>query len=723
MIRCALSLLAGLGLGLAAAPAAVAIESVADVHIMRLEEELESAANPDSIALELATAYRQIETTEGKVRALALLDKIEKSHREDPRFYWERAETYRSCGHFSLACGALRRLLEMEPDTLAHRISLARLMLAAAPRQYRTEQFEPVFDVLEDALDLAPGNRELLFLKSLALQYLCGLLGQGSTDCSQEGLQLAEQLIQRDSQDISAWLLHAVHCLDLAALEQAEFSFRCAISQMSPEVAAAFLSPNAISTSEERKVYDNLAADEQPRFAHRFWNGQDPLPLSVTNERQLEVWKRMALADFFFGVPEKGLRGWDTDMGSVFVRYGAPHGANFVHGNWQGGEGTQAEDPTRVWAKSLFYRAGKLVLPFQSPAVHWQYVYGDRAFSLKFEDLTLSGLFYADSPSRLQISELDGDAPALFPDDRTAGRRAIFFAGHAGFRSAGGKTSDRICLGIAPGSISGRRDWWKGAECVVRLQDESGGLARATTFQLTEANRAELVPRGELLLISFDHTQPAGNYLLSCTLVSPVLETRAAVQVPISIAGFEGDGLMLSELELGLAAGELEGEPAFDRLGHTLLPNPSAVVGDQRWLVVYYEIYNLLPRGGGETKFQVRYTVLPREYLISHQVRTNLGRVAADDPGRFGQIGKTLDGLTLTTSNYVDFAFMPERVTLPAGSRHPRVAQVPVEGLDPGNYILVVTVTDLVANRMISSQTPFRVLRDEEIAAELSPGT
>lgn len=720
MTKCALVLLAGLGVVWAAASA---IEPISDVHIMRLEEELESTANPDSIALELATAYRQLETTESKVRALALLDKIEKSHWENPRFYRERAETHQACGHFSLACGALRRLVEMEPDSLAHRITLARLMLADAPRQYRREHFEPVFGVLEDALGLAPRDRELLFLKSLALQYLCGLLGQGSSGCSQEGLQLAEQLIRRDPEDIAAWLLHGVHCLDLAALEQAEFSFRCAISQMPPEVAAAFLSPVGISTSEKRKAYGGLPPDEQQRFAHQFWNRQDPLPLSVTNERQLEVWKRMTLADFFFGVPDKGLRGWDTDMGSVFVRYGTPHGADFVHGNWKGGEGTQVEDPTRVWAKALFYRAGKLTLPFQSPAVHWQYVYGDRAFSLKFEDLTLSGLFYADSQSRLQLSELDDDAPALFQDDLTPGGRTTFFAGHAGFRSPGGKTSDRISLGIAPGSISGRKNWWKGAECVVRLQDESGGLARASTFPLTESNRVELVPGGELLLISFDNTQPAGNYLLSCTLVSPVLETGAAVQVPLSIARFEGDGLMLSELELGLAAGETEGDPAFVRLGHRLLPNPPAIVGDERWLAVYYEIYNLLPRGGGETSFQIRYTVIPREYLISHQVRVNLGRVAADDPDRFGRIGTTLDGLTLTTSNYVDFAFMPESATLPAGSRHPRVAEVPVAKLDPGNYILVVTVTDLVANQMISGQTPFRVLRDQEIVAELSGGS
>lgn len=58
-----------------------------------------------------------------------------------------------------------------------------------------------------------------------------------------------------------------------------------------------------------------------------YWLKEDPLHLTPENERRLEHLARMIYADLAFSAPEAGLRGWDTDRGRVYVRYGAPRRA------------------------------------------------------------------------------------------------------------------------------------------------------------------------------------------------------------------------------------------------------------------------------------------------------------------------------------------------------------------------------------------------------------
>jgi GWxTD domain-containing protein len=56
----------------------------------------------------------------------------------------------------------------------------------------------------------------------------------------------------------------------------------------------------------------------------KFWTGKDPLYLTEYNERLLEHSRRVAYADLRFGDPLKGISGWHTDKGQVYIRYGHP---------------------------------------------------------------------------------------------------------------------------------------------------------------------------------------------------------------------------------------------------------------------------------------------------------------------------------------------------------------------------------------------------------------
>ena len=55
-----------------------------------------------------------------------------------------------------------------------------------------------------------------------------------------------------------------------------------------------------------------------------YWRMGDPLYLTEANERHLEHMSRVAYADLRFAEPSVGLRGWNTERGVTYIRYGPP---------------------------------------------------------------------------------------------------------------------------------------------------------------------------------------------------------------------------------------------------------------------------------------------------------------------------------------------------------------------------------------------------------------
>ena len=55
-----------------------------------------------------------------------------------------------------------------------------------------------------------------------------------------------------------------------------------------------------------------------------FWTERDPLFLSPLNERLMEHCGRVAYANLRYSDPYQELKGWDTDKGELYIRYGPP---------------------------------------------------------------------------------------------------------------------------------------------------------------------------------------------------------------------------------------------------------------------------------------------------------------------------------------------------------------------------------------------------------------
>jgi GWxTD domain-containing protein len=78
-----------------------------------------------------------------------------------------------------------------------------------------------------------------------------------------------------------------------------------------------------IITAREKDVFLNLPTEsDRGQFIETFWKKRDPNPQTPENEFKLEYYRRIALANKFFGAG--GVPGWRTDRGRFFILLGPP---------------------------------------------------------------------------------------------------------------------------------------------------------------------------------------------------------------------------------------------------------------------------------------------------------------------------------------------------------------------------------------------------------------
>ena len=85
----------------------------------------------------------------------------------------------------------------------------------------------------------------------------------------------------------------------------------------------------------------------------QFWRGQDPLLLTEWNERRMEHYRRVAYANLRFGKPRRGIAGWRTEMGRVYIKYGDPLSRKVTRPE-VGQQGGTAQTHTELWAYEGF---------------------------------------------------------------------------------------------------------------------------------------------------------------------------------------------------------------------------------------------------------------------------------------------------------------------------------------------------------------------------------
>lgn len=99
-----------------------------------------------------------------------------------------------------------------------------------------------------------------------------------------------------------------------------------AIDLMEVEEKEDFVYNSVIDILEPKfsEVLRKMGVEGKRAFIEKWWKLSDPFYLTEYNERLMEHYIRVAYSNLHFSVPNISLKGWKSDRGQVFLRYGEP---------------------------------------------------------------------------------------------------------------------------------------------------------------------------------------------------------------------------------------------------------------------------------------------------------------------------------------------------------------------------------------------------------------
>jgi len=80
----------------------------------------------------------------------------------------------------------------------------------------------------------------------------------------------------------------------------------------------------SLLTPDVKENVERLNENETEKFIKKYWQEHDPLIITQYNERELEHYSRVFYANCYFGIPGKNIKGWRSDRGEIYLRYGDP---------------------------------------------------------------------------------------------------------------------------------------------------------------------------------------------------------------------------------------------------------------------------------------------------------------------------------------------------------------------------------------------------------------
>jgi GWxTD domain-containing protein len=141
-----------------------------------------------------------------------------------------------------------------------------------------------------------------------------------------------------------------------------------------------------IISDAERLAFLNLRTNEErDAFVEQFWARRDPTPGTPLNEFKDEHYRRIAYADSHFATRLTPGRGWNTDRGQVYIKYGPP-------------------DELESHSAGTYTRSDGTTQPFASELWLYKYIQGvGNNVLLEFDDLKGTGEYHwtkAPTPGR-----------------------------------------------------------------------------------------------------------------------------------------------------------------------------------------------------------------------------------------------------------------------------------------------------------------------------------
>ena len=362
-----------------------------------------------------------------------------------------------------------------------------------------------------------------------------------------------------------------------------------AIERMGAEERSIIESVAAVASDEDRVRIaraDSLLNEEGGQWVEsaereRFWLKQDPLLLTERNERRMEHYRRVAYANLRFSKPRRGIDGWRTPMGRVYIKYGDPISRTV----------TRPEVDPR----------GRLV---QAHEELWAY----EGFSLRFRNWNgLDGWRFAEGTRFIPYGEWVLKRTPQRYEDPFRGLKYSLPYQVAAFRDAGKirlevayaiakerlKTSGAGALDLQDGLFLFDGDWKEVSRAVY------------ATRRLEDAGTDSV--RGRYLLSKSTLIIGPGDYNLIAEVQDRKTRSIGTFRSTFALAA-EDSSPAMSDL---LVATDIRMDDPFPerRTDLKVALNPLRTFYRSESMYIYFEVYNLVKDDFGRTNFEITYRI------------------------------------------------------------------------------------------------------------------
>jgi GWxTD domain-containing protein len=613
------------------------------------------AVDPVAATL-LGRLYRERGTIHSRLLSQRVLENARARHSDDLDVAMELAQTYFAQGFYPDAVRIARDVLARDPSRCDARVLVGRYHFRKWKRmnQY-ADDLAAARRELRAALACVPGDADLAF------RYLVAGYARGDSLARE-----CDDFVARFPERPEFYLMRGAVAFEQARYDACARDFARGCEVLDPATRAVYESLTHVLAAGDESRYRSSSADVRGEIERGLWLTADPDPTTDVNPRLLEHTYRLFVADCLYSHEATARRGWETDRGEAFVRFGRP-----LHVDYSIGD-VFAAGNVETWS-------------FATAGVFHQLVFVDEFLNgnprIPYRaDRTLHFMRYTPAATTLAPDAADMAATVdayVFRDSTTSG-------------------SIYVAMSVDAGRLRERVDVSAVDRYVVRgvYFDEAwrraGGFV--DTVRASEAGGARLAARP--LEVVRRLRVPCDRYHVAVALEDEHTRARALGRKDADALRLLGDGLALSDVvlyrDVGASADRLA---VIERGGARMRPRVGRRYAEGERVRAYVEVYNLAlttRAGVRASSYDLRYSIYPARGE-SDDSWVDWARRAVEWAG-FRE----------------DEAVISQTFRREGRSHDDRESiAIDVDRLADGRYELVVEVEDRVLGRRAAAHAPF----------------
>jgi len=453
---------------------------------------------------------------------------------------------------------------------------------------------------------------------------------------------------------------------------EAARAFERALAGLTPAERSRLTDLSVILRRSDAEQYQSLTTAQRAEFDRIYWAAADPLKLTPENEHLLEHLARAAYADLRFSAPELHLRGWDTDRGVIYMRYGPPP----VIATFSPQTDQRTPDPTAIGKITTvwFYPERNLRFVFYGPP-GYNFARFAGEFAAYAEDARYALPVKYDN---VPVNEAMDSIPVQVATFRGASAGAptdvVFYAGLPLSRMAQG-------VDLLEGPIE------HGLFVTDPLEREVKVERRQETVRFQSESQLEQR--------TFATELPAGEYRFRVEARQPTTRRAARGADRLEVDDFGRASLMLSDVVMADRVAPRVDAPA-GRRDFLIDPNPAMRYTPGGEVHLLWEMYNLQPDSLGAVWYDA-------EIILRVQSLERSNFAARIVGGMLDAVGATAKGDDQVSVRY------EVRETLGNRDRMPGWVSVDLEDAPNGSYVLELVITDHISGQSAIRRRVFTV--------------